>query len=240
MTSIRREQIPGFEDDYGNTVVGLPQMNGTSRIDFNAKNCSVTFDDKVQFFGVITFRAENSSVHIGHGTSFRGHSSLGHGCAIKMGTGIYTGSDLQMTTAEGTSITLGDGLLIANHCRIRADDSHPIYDGVSGSRLNQSQSIVIGDHVWLGQDSFVMPGATVGSGSVVGARSIVTKSKPIPSNSLAIGSPAKVQRRNIVWVRKHLQHDAIDDSIDPVFDDPSAIDPEIKPGFFRSLTRRGA
>lgn len=41
-------------------------------------------------------------------------------------------------------------MLIANQCRVRADDSHPIYDGVTGERINPSRSISIGDHVWIG------------------------------------------------------------------------------------------
>jgi hypothetical protein len=47
---------------------------------------------------------------------------------------------------------------------------------------------------------------------------MVTKTRPIPENCLAIGSPAEIQRENVVWVRKHLQNDAdIDHEIAPTF-----------------------
>lgn len=50
--------------------------------------------------------------------------------------------------------------------------------------------IVIGDDVWIGMDSIIMGGVTIGDGAVVAAGSVVTKS--IPANVLAGGVPAKV------------------------------------------------
>lgn len=147
-----------------------------------------------------------------------GRSSLGADCIIEIGCDVYSGANLQLTVAEGSSITIGEDTLIANDCRIRADDSHPIYDGYSGKRINKSRSILIGNHVWIGQESFVLPGSEIGAGAVVGARSMITKSRPVPPSSLVLGSPAQVQRKNIHWVRKHLQlHEDVPQSIEPIF-----------------------
>lgn len=41
----------------------------------------------------------------------------------------------------------------------------------------------------------------IGSGAIVGARSVVTRSK-VPENSICIGSPAKVVRENVIYDRK--------------------------------------
>ena len=66
-------------------------------------------------------------------------------------------------------------------------------------RLNPPQDIEIGDHVWLGTRVLVLKGARIGSGTVVGAGSIVAGT--LPSDVLAVGSPAKVVRENVVWTR---------------------------------------
>ena len=57
----------------------------------------------------------------------------------------------------------------------------------------QPKPIVIGDNVWIGHDSVVLPGVKIGNGSIVGARSVVTES--IPDFAVAVGNPARVIRR---------------------------------------------
>ena len=52
--------------------------------------------------------------------------------------------------------------------------------------------MTLGKSVWLPWRVFVMPGSTIGDGSVIGANSLVSGN--IPPNSLAVGSPAKVIR----------------------------------------------
>jgi acetyltransferase-like isoleucine patch superfamily enzyme len=51
----------------------------------------------------------------------------------------------------------------------------------------------IGANVWIGFDSCILPGVTIGEGSIIGARSVVTTS--IPPYSIAVGNPARVVRR---------------------------------------------
>ena len=53
-----------------------------------------------------------------------------------------------------------------------------------------SESIVIGDDVWIGMNCTVLKGVTIGEGSVIGAGSVVTHD--IPAWSVAVGQPARV------------------------------------------------
>ncbi|MFE4227251.1 acyltransferase [Arthrobacter sp. NPDC056886] len=221
---LRGQEITGYSDDKGNVVVGDPHLLASSSIEFKGSNCRVEFADKVKFHGAIVFHRDDSDVKMGKWTWYRGRVTLGLGCSISMGEKFYSGYDLQITAAEGANVILGDDVLVANHCRIRADDSHPIYDGISGRRINASATIVVEDHVWLGQEVFLLPGAFVGSGSVVGARSVVTKSRPVPSNCLALGSPAKVQREKINWIRTHLQMTDQPDVVPSIFSGDDFID----------------
>ena len=55
-----------------------------------------------------------------------------------------------------------------------------------------ARPIVVGDRVWLGAGSIVLPGVTIGANAVIGAGSLVTAD--IPPDCLAYGQPCRVQR----------------------------------------------
>ena len=80
------------------------------------------------------------------------------------------------------------------------------------------EPVTLGRSVWLPWRVFVMPGATIGDGSVIGADSLVTGD--IPPNSLAVGSPAKVIRSAPAFPRPMTASDraAIVDDIVREFD----------------------
>ena len=52
--------------------------------------------------------------------------------------------------------------------------------------------IRIGHDVWVGAQSIILSGVTIGNGVIIGAGSVVTKD--IPDNKLAMGSPARIIR----------------------------------------------
>jgi lipopolysaccharide O-acetyltransferase len=55
------------------------------------------------------------------------------------------------------------------------------------------KKVIIKDKVWLGEFVTVLPGVTIGKGTIVGANSVVSKS--LPDNVIAVGSPAKIIKR---------------------------------------------
>ena len=73
-------------------------------------------------------------------------------------------------------------------------DRHPDIDLI--------KPIVVGNNVFIGYGSVLLPGVTVGSNVVIGAYSVV--SRDIPSNSVAVGSPAKVIRTLDAYEQKVL------------------------------------
>jgi acetyltransferase-like isoleucine patch superfamily enzyme len=97
---------------------------------------------------------------------------------------------LQLTNINPTKpVVIGDDTGIGGHCLIfthgawlNALDGYPV----------TYEPVTLGKSVWLPWRVFVMPGSTIGDGSVIGANSLV--SGAIPPYSLAVGSPAKVVR----------------------------------------------
>ena len=73
-------------------------------------------------------------------------------------------------------------------------DCHPIDYSVrrNSNEGTCSAPIVIEDDVWIGAQSIVLKGVTIGARSIIGAGSVVTKS--IPADCIAAGNPCKVIR----------------------------------------------
>lgn len=69
--------------------------------------------------------------------------------------------------------------------------SQRIYNSNKGTRYKTSAMPVnIGNNVWIGGNSVIMPGVSIGNNVTVGAGSVVTKD--IPDNKLALGNPCKI------------------------------------------------
>jgi acetyltransferase-like isoleucine patch superfamily enzyme len=59
--------------------------------------------------------------------------------------------------------------------------------------VTPARPIRIDRNVWVGFDACVLPGVTIGEGSVIGARSVVVED--VPPFSVAVGNPARVIRK---------------------------------------------
>jgi len=97
---------------------------------------------------------------------------------------------LQMAVINPTKpVVIGDDTGIGGHCLIF---THGAWLNVLDGYPVTYEPVTLGKSVWLPWRVFVMPGTTIGDGTVIGANSLV--SGTIPPNSLAVGSPAKVIR----------------------------------------------
>jgi acetyltransferase-like isoleucine patch superfamily enzyme len=97
---------------------------------------------------------------------------------------------LQMTNINPTKpVVIGDDTGIGGHCLIFTHGAW--LSNLDGYPVTY-EPVTLGKSVWLPWRVFLMPGTTIGDGSVIGADSLV--SGTIPPNSLAVGSPAKVIR----------------------------------------------
>ena len=111
-------------------------------------------------------------------------------------------TDAALTITEpDMSIDIGSDCLFSWKIDIRCGDGHPIIDDASGRKINPARPIEIGDHVWLGADVQILKGVRIGTGSIVGTRSLVTRD--VPAHTLAAGAPARVLRTGVSWSREN-------------------------------------
>lgn len=92
-------------------------------------------------------------------------------------------------------IKIGDNCLIAANTQIVDGAGHDLSMDDPANRINTrgvSKPIIIKDSVWIGANCIVLPGVTIGEGSVIATGSVVTKD--VPPICLAGGNPAKVIR----------------------------------------------
>lgn len=92
-------------------------------------------------------------------------------------------------------MTIGDGCVIAMGTVIRDNDGGNHHLSTSG--YVNAKPVSIGNHVWIGENSMVLKGVTIGDGAVVAAASVVTKD--VPPHCLVAGTPARVIRQDIDW-----------------------------------------
>jgi virginiamycin A acetyltransferase len=65
--------------------------------------------------------------------------------------------------------------------------------GVADIAAAPRGDIVVGNDVWFGMESLVLPGVRVGHGAIIGARAVVASD--VPDYAVAVGNPARVVRR---------------------------------------------
>lgn len=102
-----------------------------------------------------------------------------------------------LAAIEGTKITIGEDCLFSGDVHFRTGDSHSVLDR-EGRRINPSEDIALGDHVWVGTKVTCLKGARVASNSILAACALVTGKFEEPHCTLA-GVPAKVVKRDVDW-----------------------------------------
>ena len=147
-------------------------------------NCQLTIKEGSIIDGTLIFEQPEASILIGKNT-FIGGSSL-------------ISSDL---------IEIGDDVLIAWGCTIIDHNSHALeskdrasdvknhYMGYKNWDNVVKKPIHIGDKAWIGFNTIILKGVTIGEGSIIAAGSVVTKD--VPPFTVFGGNPARMIRNTV-------------------------------------------
>jgi acetyltransferase-like isoleucine patch superfamily enzyme len=195
-----------YADDRGNSIVVDGSVDTPVHVDFQGAHNKVVVEAPLRLAKLrIIFNCDNGVVELRRSQGVAAFSAtirVGQDSTVIVGRNVSAVGSVVISAVEGTSVKIGDDVMFASENEVRADDAHPIFDVRTQKRVNVSQSVTIGNHVWLARGAAVLPGASIGDGSVIGFRSVVTRK--IPNNCVAAGVPAKVVRRDIAWERPHL------------------------------------
>ena len=163
---IKKEQVP-FQDKLW---------------EFNQLKASDIEKKQQYMHEVFAECGENNYIELPFRANWGGHH-------VHLGNNIYMNSNTTMV--DDGHIYIGDYVQIGPNITI-ATANHPIDPELRKRGLQYNKDVHIGNNVWIGANTIIVPGVTIGDDTVIGAGSVVTKD--IPSHVVAVGNPCRVLR----------------------------------------------
>lgn len=112
-----------------------------------------------------------------------------YGSHIEVGKNFF--ANYNCTIIDVAKVKIGDNCQMAPNVAIYTA-GHPVHPVSRNSMYEYGIEVTIGDNVWIGGNTVILPGVHIGSNTVIGAGSVVTKD--IPDWVIAAGNPCKVIR----------------------------------------------
>ena len=170
-------------------------------------NCRFSLKSSV----VLLFGSTKANVCLGDNVRMFGSLVSSHGGAIKMLDNSQIGYGSVIRSIN--EVIIEEFATISENVVISDNNNHPVnpldrlivWKTPVGSeerswKYSDSASIRIGRNCWIGENSRICKGVTIGNGSIVAANSVVTKD--VPANCIVAGNPARVVRTDIDKVEK--------------------------------------
>lgn len=125
-----------------------------------------------------------------------------YGTHIEVGKNFF--ANYNCTILDVAAVKIGDNCQMAPNVAIYTA-GHPLHPVSRNSAYEYGIPVEIGDNVWIGGNTVILPGVHIGSNSVIGAGSVVTKD--IPEWCVAAGNPCKVIRKITEEDKKYYYRD---------------------------------
>lgn len=152
---------------------------------------------------------------------------------VKIGYGTKIQNEVIIDYSHYWLIEIGKNVTLAPRVHILAHDASTKLE-LGYTRLGRT---IIEDNVFIGASSIILPGVTIGCGSIIGAGSVVTKD--VPTHVVVAGNPAKV----ICSTEEYYEKMRAKMNSDNIFDESYTLRKQIseakKKEMFESIQKRG-
>ena len=147
-------------------------------------------------------------IWIGDNVNFFGLIGIYSGAILEQpklifGNRVDIGHNVQFVVNK--EIVFEDDINVASGVRFMDSDAHPRDTAARIADLppepGEIKPVRICRYAWIGQNSFILKGVTIGEGAIVGVNSVVVTD--IPPYSVAMGNPARVVVKNLVKAQDH-------------------------------------
>lgn len=118
-------------------------------------------------------------VIIGNNVSFGEYVHIGCNNKVIIGNNVLLGSKIYITDH--------------NHGRYSGELQDSPYLFPKKRQLSTNNHVIIEDNVWIGENCAILPGVTIGYGTIIGSNSVVTHD--VPAGCIAVGSPARIMKK---------------------------------------------
>lgn len=111
---------------------------------------------------------------------------------IEIGSNSYFNSG-RISTGTNSRVVIGEWCAIGHNVNIHAITHDPEFStGPTDIRPAVEGDVIIGNNVWIGSNTFLLPGINIGSNSVIAANAVVKQD--VPENAIVGGIPARILR----------------------------------------------
>lgn len=125
-----------------------------------------------------------------------------YGTHIEVGKNFF--ANYNCTILDVAKVIIGDNCQMAPNVAIYTA-GHPVHPDTRNTAYEYGIEVTIGDNVWIGGNTVICPGVHIGSNTVIGAGSVVTKD--IPDWVIVAGNPCRVIRKITDADRKYYFRD---------------------------------
>ena len=149
----------------------------------------------------IRLTGSNGKIYIKRNCSmYNQFINIGSNGKCEIGENFYSTQNGRFYVGS-SNLQIGHNCLFSREICIYCDDGHKILDNKKKSVINtQKNGVVLQNNIWVGDSVFLLKGTKLASNTVIGARTLISK-EFTEENTLIYGTPARVQKSGINWVK---------------------------------------